>query len=121
MELESKEKIAADDNLTKIQIAQMQLGVQQQIAAMQAHIQKLETMIGIVHETRLQEHENAHEAGMAAMAHRHATEQQDRAAEQGLISGEVEHGRALEAGEQGHGHAVDLLKRQPKPKPNGKG
>jgi hypothetical protein len=139
LELESKERIAADDNLTKIQIAQMQLGVQQQIAEMQNHIQKLETVLGIVHETRMQEQEHAHEAGLTAMEAAHAKEQMDKQHEMGLVEGEVEHGRGLEAGEVEHGrnleagevshrqaleqsevgheHKVKEIKAQPKPKP----
>lgn len=129
LELESKEKIAADDNLTKIQIAQMQLGVQLDIADMKAHIQKLETLIGIAHEERLTHQQHAHEAGLEAMAHAHVKEQlregaihagmaADQGHEQTLQQGEVGHRQALEQGEQGNQHALSQIKAQPKPKPS---
>lgn len=127
LELKSKEKIAADDNLTKIQIAQMQLGVQQDIAAMKAHIDKLEMMIGVAHEQRMQHQEHAHDVGLAAMGHSHAKEQMreqaihggmaaDQQHAQGLESSEVGHQQALEQGEQGHEHAIQQLKAKPAPK-----
>ncbi len=141
-ELTSKEKIAADDNLTKVQIAQMQLGVQADIAQLQAHIKRLETMIGVVHETRMQEQDHAHEAGIAAMAAAHTQQQLDQqhaqnleAGEMGhqqgieasnldhdrnLEAGEVDHQHAMEQGEQGNKHAIQQIKAKPKPKPGAK-
>lgn len=128
MELRSKEKIAADDNLTKIQIAQMQLGVQTQIAEMQNHIQKLESIIGVIHETRLAEQQHAHEAGLEAMRGAHAQQQAEQLAAQGVVDGEMQHARtmeagerqheqALEQGEQGNVHKIEQIKATPRPAP----
>lgn len=70
--LASAERISADNNLTKVQIAQIQSDAKTSQDQLDAHIRKLEALIGVAHEARMQVLDHAHEHATNAAQAAHA-------------------------------------------------
>lgn len=104
LELQSAEKIAAENNDTKLEIAQIAAGQKTDVETMKAQLAKLADMVALVHEERMQHSQQAHEVGLAHVAHHHKKEELTAQAVHGALAAEQGQQHALQQGQQ----AADL-------------